>query len=121
MDIEDIKRHRYNFKIFCSFLKKEQIYLPIKRQLFINRKLSPNDFFNILESEEPFYYGGSFESYLTNRIDKRWAIIFNFVPYLGGYWEENELRRFSSSYMHELSNKWKEFLFEHNYDKIQQI
>lgn len=118
MDIEGIERHRYNFKIFCQFLKQEKIYLPIKRQIFINRNLLPNDFFEKIDREYPISFSGSFDSYLTDRIDKRWAIIFFYVPYLGGFWGEGELRRFTTERMIEISNGWKEFLFIHNYDDI---
>ena len=118
MDIEDIERHKYNFKIFCQFLKQEKIYLPIKRQIFINRNLSPNDFFEIIDREYPISFSWSFDSYLSDRIDKRWAIVFSYVPYLGGYWGEGELRRFTTERMAEISNGWKEFLFKHNYDNI---
>ena len=121
MDIVDIKRHEHNFKILCKFLKQEKIYIPFKRQLFTKRNLTTNDFFNLIEKRWPNYFLGSFDSHLTHRIDKRWAIIFNYVPYLGGYWGEGDIKNIRLCEMEDLSKRWKEFLLEHNYDKSNKI
>jgi len=53
MDTEDIKRHKHNFKVFCYFLRQERIYLTMKKYIFLNRHLYPNNFFDIIESNAP--------------------------------------------------------------------
>ena len=116
MDIEGIDRHQHNFRLFMAFLKLRKIYF-FKKLLFTNRNLTPFDFFKILNKERPFFYDHFLEKsqQFVNIIDRKWAIIFNFLPYIGSYWDCAFLkeRSINSNDMKKISNDWEKFLFEH--------
>lgn len=115
-DIEGIDRHQHNFRLFMAFLKLRKIYF-FKKLVFTNRNLTPFDFFKILNKERPSCYDHFIENsqQFVNIIDLKWAIIFNFLPYFGSYWDCDFLKERSLSFndMKKISNDWGKFLFEH--------
>jgi hypothetical protein len=72
----------------------------------------------------PRLYIGNFNSSLMTEIDRKWALVFIYVPFFGGYW--NDDLRIKIEYisgiksMKDLHEKWKEFLFNNNYDKMKE-
>ena len=115
-DIEGIDRHQHNFRLFMMFLKLRKIYF-FKKLFFTNRNLTPSDFFKILNKERPFHYDHFIKNsqQFVNIIDRKWAIIFIFLPYIGSTWDCTffKERSISMSDMREISNDWIKFLFEH--------
>jgi hypothetical protein len=116
MGIEGIDRHQRNFRLFMAFLKLRKIYF-FKKLFFTNRNLTPFDFFKILNKEGPHSYDHFLKNsqQFVNIIDRKWAIIFIFLPYIGSYWDCAFFKeRLISIYdMKKISNDWEKFLFEH--------
>ena len=121
MGIEDIERQIHNYRLFFAFLKKHNVYRLFRDKMFIDKGRTPYDLMKTITKDKPIYYGPITQS-LANDIDKRWSSIFLFVPYYGGYWNDYMhvvVTRLSGlNGMTELSNKWKEFLYNNNYDKM---
>ena len=115
MAIADIDRHKHNFKLFMTFLKLNKIYF-FKKFLFSKR--TPYDIFQTINENYPRTYNGSFSSQLSNEIDKRWALMFIYVPYLGGYWDNHFFitRSIFATRMSEISESWKRYLYNHKLD-----
>lgn len=120
-DIEDIDRQMHNYRAFSVFLKKHNVYRLFREKMFSDKDRTPYDLMKTITKDKPIYYGPITQS-LANDIDKRWSSIFLFVPYYGGYWNHYMhvvVRRLSGlNGMTELSNKWKKFLCNNNYDKM---
>ena len=121
MGIEDIERQIHNYRLFFAFLKKHNVYRLFRDKMFIDKGRTPYDLMKTITKDKPIYYGPITQS-LANDIDKRWSSIFLFVPYYGGRWDDcvnDGVRRLSGfKGMSELSDKWKEFLYNNNYDKM---
>ena len=122
MGIGDIERQVHNYRAFFAFLKKHNVYRLLRDKMFIDKGRTPCDLMNTITYDKPFVYYGPFTQSLANEIDKRWSSIFLFVPYYGGRWDDcvnDGVRRLSGfKGMSELSDKWKEFLYNNNYDKM---
>ena len=120
-DIGDIERQIHNYRLFFAFLKKHNVYRLFRDKMFIDKGRTPYDLMKTITKDKPIYYGPITKS-LANDIDKRWSSIFLFVPYYGGYWSDYMhvvVRRLSGfKGLAELSDKWKEFLYNNNYDKM---
>ena len=109
MGIEDIERQIHNYRLF-------------RKKMFSDINRTPYDLMRTIVEEYPAHYGGDFGSLLTNMIDKRWALVLIFVPYFGGYWDtklrEDLPKVCDIKNLMSLHNKWKEFLYNNNYDKM---
>ena len=116
-DIEDIDRHEHNFRWFMAFLKLNNIYF-LKKVIFEDSKRTKYDLFELINSDYPVWYTYPFDSELNHVIDKRWAIIFNFRPYLGHYWSDECIgHRCDHKRMLEIVQLWKEYLYNNRFDK----
>ena len=122
MGIEDIERQIHNYRLFFAFLKKHNVYRLFRKKMFSDINRTPYDLMRTIVEEYPAHYGGDFGSLLTNRIDKRWALVLIFVPYFGGVWDtklrEDLPKVCDIKSLMSLNNKWKEFLYNNNYDKM---
>ena len=113
MVIEDIERHKHNYKLFVMFLKKRGLYMKFKKIMFINRNIMPIDLFVIM-NQNPihniFYY------YTPNGhlVDKKWSAVFSYVPFLGCHWTDENLE---AKKMNVLTKEWSNYLSENNFDK----
>ena len=121
MDIGDIDRQMYNYRLFFAFLKKHNVYRLFRKKMFSDKNRTPYDLMKTITNDGPVCRGSVIQS-LANDIDKRWSNIFLYVPYYGGYWNDYMhvvVRRLSGlKGIAELSDKWKEFLYNNNYDKM---
>jgi hypothetical protein len=123
-DIEDIDRQMHNYRTFSVFLKKHNLYRFIREKMFTFYNRTPLDLMKTISRTGPRLYVGNFNSSLMNEIDRKWALVFIYVPFFGGYWS-NDLNikiEYLSDIkgMQDLHEKWKEFLFNNNYDKMKE-
>lgn len=117
MDIEGIKRHEYNFRMFCCFLKEKKLYQTFKKLIFIDCNRTPHDLFVTMNKS-------SISRIICNidkehcEIDKKWSAIFTYVPFCRFRWS---IEKGITSYenMMNLTKEWCRFLIENNYDKQQ--
>lgn len=116
MDIEGIERHERNFRLFMAFLKFNKIYF-IKKLIFDERKRKPCDLFITMNLDRPNRYDYFNKSYaFENNIDRAWAIIFQYLPYFGSYWD-CDFFKCRSMYVPRISiisNEWMKYLMEYN-------
>ena len=116
-DIEGIDRHEYNFRVFMAFLKMNKIYF-FKRVIFDDTKRNKHDFFYCLDNDHPFKYSGVFSNKLENEIDRRWSIIFNYVPYLRHFWSDTCIKKHcNQEEMYKIANSWKEYLYNNKFNQ----
>ena len=119
MDIEGIERHKYNFKLFCGFLKERKQYLFFKKIMFIDNNRLPNDLFKEINKANlsEIYFTLS-DAY--NIIDRKWCAVFSYTPFCKFNWNGKKGTPNHYDEMMKLIYEWKAFLIEHNYDKKQQ-
>ena len=113
-DIEDIERHKHNFRMFCAFLKKEGIYLKFKELMFVRHKRSPNDLFISINEANVRNISFVISSNLVRDIDKKWSAIFTYRPISGLDWFRDRL---DYDTMMNIAYQWSNFLKENNFDK----
>ena len=115
MDIEDIERHKYNFRLFSKFLKQKHLYQTFKKIIFTNNSRTPYDLFILMNKT-------NITSIISNIgkgyciTDRKWSAIFTYIPFSRIYWDgkKGEINSYTS--MSKLSTDWCYFLEENNYD-----
>ena len=123
-DIEDIERQVHNYRCFMLFLKKNNLYRFFKEKMFIRQKRVPLGLMKTITEKRPGRYFGDFESPLIIEIDKRWAIVFMYLPYFGTYWDRHLdkylLNLSGMDCLMRLHMRWQAFLLNNNYDKMKE-
>lgn len=123
-DIEDIDRQKHNYRTLSVFLKKYNLYRFMRERMFTFYNRTPLDLMKTISRTGPRLYVGNFNSSLMNEIDRKWALVFIYVPFFGGYWSDDlriKIEHLSGiKSMKDLHEKWKEFLFNNNYDKMKE-
>ena len=110
------KRHEYNFKVFMRFLKENHIY-ALKKVIFDDSNRTRFDLFKKMNIEKPMHWAGFYSSKLTNDIDRSWAIIFCYAPYLACHWNEMSVaKHFDTDRMYKIVDAWKEYLYTNRLD-----
>ena len=117
MDIEDIERHKYNFRLFCAFLKKEGIYLKFKKLIFTNINRTPNDLFKLMNETSMSRIIPNIKDVCYDEIDRKWSAVFTFLPFCGFEWSTKNIG--SWRHMMAISDNWCLYLIENNYIKQQ--
>ena len=114
MDIEDIERHKYNFRLFSKFLKQEKKYLLIKRLMFEIPKRTPMDLFEVINNEDinHMLFLDSDLDMGYHEIDRKWSKVFRYTPFCSFYWSYDKSSPTYFKLMDDLSEKWIKFLRE---------
>ena len=113
MDIEGIERHKYNFRLFCMFLKGEHKYQKFKKLMFTNYERTPNDlFYDMNKARLASILTGLGGDYCE--IDRKWSAVFSYKPFCKFSWGLMAPVYYE---MMQLTHKWCVFLMENNYDK----
>lgn len=117
MDIEDIERHKYNFRLFCMFLKQKKIYQTFKKLMFIDFNKTPYDLFVLMNETNLNRIIYNIDGkYCVN--DKKWSAVFTYIPFSNFYWGHKKGEIIYYDNMIKLTKEWCDFLVENNYDKL---
>jgi hypothetical protein len=96
----------------------------MRERMFTFYNRTPLDLMKTISETGPRLYVGNFNSSLMNEIDRRWSLVFIYVPFFGGYWSDDlriKIEHLSGiKYMEDLHKEWKRFLFNNNYDKMKE-
>lgn len=115
MDIEDIERHKYNFRLFCAFLKKEGIYSKFKKLMFTDFNRTPHDLFQTMNETSMARIIANIDLKYDD-INRKWSAIFTYVPFSRFEWSTKNVCSWLK--MMEISGKWCRYLIENNYKKL---
>jgi hypothetical protein len=112
MGIEDIERHKYNFRLFCMFLKQEKKYQLIKVLMFEIPKRTPMDLFEVINNEDINHITFLGLDMGYHEIDRKWSVILRYIPFCSFYWSNDKTSPIYFKLMDDLSEKWIKFLRE---------
>ena len=106
MDIEDIDKHIFCYKLLFRFLRQEKVYKKFINILFISTNRSIYDLFEIINRQNP----STIIMFLDEDYPmayRKWSAIFNCRPFFGHYWDRIGL---DIDNMHEFCKRWYKFL-----------
>ena len=108
MGIDGIDRHLHCYKLLVKFLKQEKKYRTFINILFVSQNRTVYDLIKTMNEKNivNIYIEIPCE---FPEIDKKWSALFNYVPFLGNYWDALNL---GQSFMEKFHKRWKIFLIE---------